>query len=45
MLRIGMALDPKWESTLVDFIKVNLNVFAWKPTDMKGSRERLPSTN
>jgi hypothetical protein len=28
MLRIGMALDPKWESTLVDFIKANLDVFA-----------------
>jgi hypothetical protein len=31
MLRIEMALDPKWESTLVDFIKANLDVFAWNP--------------
>jgi hypothetical protein len=34
-LRIGTALDPKQESTLVDFLKANLNVFAWKPSDMK----------
>jgi hypothetical protein len=44
-LRIGMALDPKQESALVDFLKVNLDVFAWKPSDMKGIQGRLPSTN
>jgi hypothetical protein len=31
-----MTLDPKLESALVDFTKVNLDVFAWKPSDMKG---------
>jgi hypothetical protein len=36
MLRIGETLDPKKESGLVDFLKANLNVFAWKPSDMKG---------
>jgi hypothetical protein len=35
-LRIGTVLDPKAESTLVDFLKANLDVFAWKPSDMKG---------
>jgi hypothetical protein len=35
-LRIGTALDPKLESALVHFFKVNLDVFAWKPSDMKG---------
>jgi hypothetical protein len=39
-LRIETALDPKLESALVDFLKANLNVFAWKPSDIKGiSRE------
>jgi hypothetical protein len=36
MLRIGTALNPKYESALVDFLKANLDVFAWKPSDMKG---------
>jgi hypothetical protein len=35
-LRIGTMLDPKQESVLVDFLKANLDVFAWKPSDMKG---------
>jgi hypothetical protein len=36
MLRIGTALNPKYESVLIDFLKANLDVFAWKPSDMKG---------
>jgi hypothetical protein len=27
---------------LVDFLKANLDVFAWKPSDMKGIPRRLP---
>jgi hypothetical protein len=36
MLCIRMALDPKLESTLVNFLKANLDVFMWKASDMKG---------
>jgi hypothetical protein len=31
-----MMLDPKWESALVNFLKANLDVFMWKPSEMKG---------
>jgi hypothetical protein len=40
-LLIGTVLDPKWESVLVDFLKANLDVFAWKPSDMKGIPEEI----
>jgi hypothetical protein len=35
-LCVRTALDPKYESVVVDFLKANLDVFAWKPSDMKG---------
>jgi hypothetical protein len=35
-LRIGTTLDPKYESAYVEFLKANLDVFTWKPSDMKG---------
>jgi hypothetical protein len=35
-LRIEATLDPKQESVLVDFLKANLDMFAWKPSDMNG---------
>jgi hypothetical protein len=34
-LHIRTALDPKKESALIDFLKANLDVFAWKPSDIK----------
>jgi hypothetical protein len=40
-LLIGTVLDTKWDSVLVDFLKVNLDVFAWKPSDMKGIPEEI----
>jgi hypothetical protein len=35
-VRIGIALSPKKESTLVDFLHSNKDIFAWKPSDMLG---------
>ena len=34
MTRIGMTLSPKMKSRLVQFLKENLNVFAWSHEDM-----------
>jgi hypothetical protein len=35
-LRIGTTLDTTYESALVDFLRVNHDAFAWKPSDMPG---------
>jgi hypothetical protein len=35
-VRIGTTLDPKGKGALVDFLRANLDKFAWKPSDMKG---------
>jgi hypothetical protein len=35
-LRIVSTLKPEQEEALVHFLKANLNVFAWKPSDMLG---------
>ena len=34
--RIGMTLSPEMKSMLVQFLKENLNVFAWSHEDMPG---------
>ena len=39
-LRISATLDIKYEAMLIDFLRVNADVFAWSPSDMLGiSRE------
>jgi hypothetical protein len=35
-VRIGTELDPKLEAVLVDFLRVNAEVFAWSPSNMTG---------
>jgi hypothetical protein len=35
-VRIGSELDPKKEAVLVDFLRVNAEIFAWSPWDMPG---------
>jgi hypothetical protein len=35
-LRIGSTLEPEQEERLARFLKANLDVFAWKPSDMLG---------
>jgi hypothetical protein len=38
-------LDPKQEDKLIDFLRHNKGVFAWRPTDMLGvSREVVEHT-
>ncbi|XP_066310874.1 uncharacterized protein [Miscanthus floridulus] len=36
MVQIGTQLPAKWECELVDFLRDNHDVFAWKPSDMPG---------
>src|SRR5688572_28052375 len=33
-VRIGSGLDPKYEAVLVDFLRANVDVFAWSLSDM-----------
>jgi hypothetical protein len=35
-LRIGSTLEPEQEEALMRFLKENLDVFAWKPSDVPG---------
>jgi len=35
MVRIGTALSPKKEGVIVDFLHVNRDIFAWKPSAKK----------
>ena len=35
-VRIGTTLSSEQESTLVDFLRANKDIFAWKPSDMPG---------
>jgi hypothetical protein len=35
-VRIGSELDPKSEAVLVEFLRANVEVFAWSPSDMPG---------
>ena len=39
--RIGTTLSPKMRSMLVQFLKENLNVFAWNHEDMPGISPRV----
>jgi len=34
--RIGMTLSPEMKSRLVQFLKENLDIFAWSHEDMPG---------
>ena len=36
MTRIGMTLSPEMKTRLVQFLKENLDVFAWTHEDMSG---------
>jgi hypothetical protein len=38
---IGVGLDPKYEDTLVSFLRANRHIFAWKPADMPGAPRDL----
>jgi hypothetical protein len=33
---IGAALDPKYEDALINFLRANRNIFAWKPRTYQG---------
>jgi hypothetical protein len=39
--RIGANLDPKYEDTLVRFLRKNMSLFAWKHVDMSGVPREL----
>jgi hypothetical protein len=39
--RIEAGLDPKMEDTLISFLRKNISVFVWKPTDMSGVPREL----
>ena len=41
MTRIGTTLSPEMRSTLVQFLKENLNVFTWSHEDMPGISPRV----
>jgi hypothetical protein len=36
MLHISTTLGPEQEKALILFLQANLDVFAWKPSDMPG---------
>ena len=36
IVKVGVILTPKSEGALVDFLRDNSDVFAWKPSDMPG---------
>ena len=38
---ISANLDPKQESDLIEFIRENRDIFAWKPSDMPGVPREL----
>ena len=38
---ISANLDPKQESVLIEFIRENWDIFAWKPSDMPGVPREL----
>jgi hypothetical protein len=38
---IGVGLGPKYEDTLVNFLRANRDIFAWKPADMPGVPRNL----
>ena len=38
---ISANLDPKYESALIEFIRENRDIFAWKPSDMPGVPREL----
>ena len=38
---IGTGLTDKYENTLVNFLRANRDVFAWKPADMPGVPKEL----
>ena len=35
-LKLGKGLTPEVKSQLIDFLKVNLDMFVWNPEDMVG---------
>ena len=39
--RIGTTLNPEMKSMLVQFLKENLNIFAWSHEDMPGISPRV----
>ena len=39
--RIGTTLSPEMKSMLVQFLKENLNIFAWSHEDMPGISPRV----
>ena len=39
--RIGTTLSPEMKSMLVQFLKENLNVFAWSHKDMPGISSKV----
>jgi hypothetical protein len=38
---IGAGLDPKYEDALINFLRANRDIFAWKPADMPGVPREL----
>jgi hypothetical protein len=41
-LRVSSTLDPKYEMVLVDFLRANVDIFAWIPSDMPGIPREVP---
>ena len=39
--RIGMTLSPEMRTRLIEFLKENLDVFAWSHEDMPGISPRI----
>jgi hypothetical protein len=40
-MRVGIALDPKEEAVLVDFLCANSDMFMWSPSDMPGTLRKV----
>jgi hypothetical protein len=38
---IGAGHDPKYEDALINFLRANRDIFAWKPADMPGVPREL----
>ena len=41
MTRIGMMLSPEMRTRLIEFLKENLDVFAWSHKDMPGISSKI----
>jgi hypothetical protein len=40
-VQIEASLDPKYESELIDFVRCNMDIFAWSLTEMPGVSQEV----